>query len=47
MKFVKGAVIGSVAAATAIMIYREMDKNTMNKMMKKGKHIVKAIKNEF
>jgi len=45
MNFIKGAVLGTVATATAVMLYKEIDKNTMNKMIKKGKHMVKAIKN--
>lgn len=44
MNFVKGAVLGSVATATAVMLYKEMDKNTMNTMIKKGKHMVKTLK---
>ena len=44
MNFVKGAVLGTVATATAVMLYKEMDKNTMNKMIKKGKHFVNAMR---
>lgn len=44
MNFVKGAVLGSVATVTAVMLYKEIDKNNMSKMMKKGKHIVNAMK---
>lgn len=44
MNFIKGAFLGSFATATAVMLYKEMDKNTRSKMLKKGKNIAKAIR---
>ena len=37
MKFVKGAVIGSVATVAAMMLYQDMNRTTKNKMIKKVK----------
>ena len=44
MKFLKGAMMGTVATATAIMIYTQMDKNKISKAIRKGKSIAKAVK---
>lgn len=43
MKFVKGAVIGSVATATAMMIYKDMSRTTKSKMLRKGKQLAKRV----
>ena len=43
MKFVKGAVIGSVATATAMMIYKDMSRTTKSKMIRKGKEYAKKV----
>ncbi len=43
MKFVKGAVIGSMATAAAMMMYKDMSKNKRNKMIKKGKQFAKKV----
>ena len=43
MKFLKGAMMGTVATATAIMIYTQMDKNKISKAIRKGKSIAKAV----
>lgn len=43
MNWLKGAAIGSLTAATAIIVYREMDRKKINKLMKNGKHIAKKI----
>lgn len=43
MRFIKGALIGSVATATAMMLYKDMSKNTKNKMIKKGKQFAKKV----
>lgn len=43
MKFVKGMVMGTLISAGVVMLYNE--KNTMkkNKMMKKGKQLIKKM----
>ena len=43
MKFVKGAVIGSVATVAAMMLYQDMNRTTKNKMIKKGKHFARKV----
>lgn len=43
MKFVKGAVLGSVATAAAMMLYQDMSRTTKNKMIKKGKQLAKKV----
>lgn len=44
MKFVKGAIIGSmVATATAMMLYKDMNKNTKSKVIKKGKQFARKM----
>ena len=44
MKFIKGAVFGSmVATATAMMLYKDMSKGTKNKMIKKGKQFARKV----
>ncbi len=44
MKFFKGAIIGSMLTAGALMMYnsREMD-NTKKKMIKKGRQFVRKM----
>ena len=43
MNWIKGVAFGSITAATAMIIYKEMDKNKINKLVKRGKHIAKKI----
>lgn len=43
MKFVKGAIIGSMATATAMMLYKDMSKNSKNKVIKKGKQFARKM----
>jgi hypothetical protein len=43
MNLIKGTAIGSMATLAAVIIYKEVDKKQMNKIMKKGKHIAKRI----
>ncbi len=43
MKFFKGAVMGSMATAAAMMMYKDMKKSTKNKMIKKGKQFAKKV----
>ena len=43
MKFIKGAVLGSVATAAAMMIYKDMNKHAKNKMIKKGSQFAKKV----
>lgn len=43
MKFVRGAIIGSMATATAMMLYKDMNKNTKNKVIKKGKQFARKM----
>lgn len=43
MKFLKGAIIGSMATATAMMVYKDMNKNTKNKMIKKGRQFARKM----
>ena len=43
MKFVKGMVMGTLISAGAIMLYNERNAMKKNKMMKKGKRIIKKM----
>ena len=44
MKFVKGALIGSMATATpAMMLYKDMSKREKSKIIRKGKHLAKKV----
>lgn len=43
MKFVKGALIGSMATATAMMLYKDMNKREKSKIIRKGKHLAKKV----
>ena len=43
MNFVKGAILGTVATATAMMIYKDMKRTTKNKMIKKGKQFARKV----
>ena len=43
MKFVKGMLIGGMAAMGAIMMYNEMSNKSKKQMMKKGKQFVKRM----
>ena len=43
MNFVKGAILGTVATATAMMIYKDMNRTTQNKMIKKGKQFARKV----
>ena len=43
MKFVKGAVIGSVATVAAMMLYQDMNRPTKNKIIKKGKQFARKV----
>lgn len=43
MKFVKGAVIGAMATAATMMLYKDMNRHTKNKMIKKGKQFAKKV----
>ena len=43
MKFFKGAVIGSMATATAMLIFNDMNQNTKKKMIKKGKQFARKV----
>ncbi len=43
MNFVKGAILGTVATATAMMIYKDMNRTTKNKMIKKGKQFARKV----
>lgn len=43
MKFVKGAIIGTMATATAMMLYKDMNKTTKNKVIKKGKQFARKM----
>ena len=44
MKFVKGAVIGSVATVAAMMLYQDMNRTTKNKIIKKGKQFARKVR---
>lgn len=43
MNFVKGAILGTVATAAAMMIYKDMNRTTKNKMIKKGKQFARKV----
>lgn len=43
MRFIKGAVLGSMATVTAMMLYKDMNKNTKNRMIKKGKQFARKV----
>lgn len=43
MKFVKGMVIGGVAAAGAMIMYKEMSGRSKKQMIKKGKQFAKKM----
>ena len=43
MKFIKGAMIGSLVATGIFMVYSESENNTRKKMMKKGKSVAKKL----
>lgn len=46
MKFVKGAIVGTMVAtatAAAIMTYKDMNRSTRNKMIKKGKQFARKM----
>ena len=43
MKFIKGMLIGGMATAGAMMMYREMSGRTKKQMVKKGKQFAKKM----
>ena len=43
MNFFKGLIVGTAISAGAWMLYNETTKNGKNKMMKKGKKIIKNM----
>ena len=43
MKFVKGIVIGGVATAGAMMMYKEMSGRSKKNMVKKGKQFARKL----
>ncbi len=43
MKFVKGMVMGTLISAGAMMLYTEKSSMKKNKMMKKGKQLIKKM----
>ena len=43
MKFIKGLIVGTAISAGVLMLYSETNKSEKNKMMKKGKKIMKNI----
>ncbi len=43
MKFVKGMVMGTLISTSAIMLYTEKNAMKKNKMMKKGKQLMKKM----
>lgn len=43
MRFIKGAVLGSMATVTAMMLYKDMNRNTKNRMIKKGKQFARKV----
>lgn len=43
MKFIKGAIMGSMATATAMMLYKDISKKEKSKIMKKGKQLAKKV----
>jgi len=46
MKFVKGMVLGTMVSAGVLMMWADT-KNTRNMMMKKGRRVMKRIKNMY
>ena len=43
MKFIKGAMIGSLVATGIYMVYSDNENNTRKKILKKGKQLAKKI----
>ena len=43
MKFVKGVVMGTLLSAGVVMLYNEKNSMKKNKMMKKGKQLIKKM----
>lgn len=43
MKFIKGILIGGMATAGAMMMYREMSGRSKKQMVKKGKQFAKKM----
>ncbi len=43
MKFVKGIVIGGIATAGAMMMYKEMSGRSKKNMVKKGKQFARKL----
>ncbi len=43
MKFIKGAIMGSMATATAMMIYKDMNRREKSKIIKKGKQLARKV----
>ncbi len=43
MKFVKGMVMGTLLSAGVVMLYNEKNMMKKNKMMKKGKQLIKKM----
>ncbi len=43
MKFLKGAIMGSMATAAAMVMYRDMSRNTKSKMIRKGKQFARKM----
>lgn len=43
MKFVKGIVIGGIATAGAMIMYKEMSGRSKKNMVKKGKQFAKKL----
>ena len=43
MKFVKGMVMGTLLSAGVVMLYNENNTMKKNKMMKKGKQLIKKM----
>lgn len=43
MKFVKGIVIGGIATAGAMMMYKEMSGRNKRQMVRKGKQFAKKM----
>lgn len=46
MKFIKGMVLGTVVSAGVMMMWADT-KNTRNVMMKKGRRVIKRMKNMY
>ncbi|MCI8482474.1 MAG: hypothetical protein HFJ27_05415 [Clostridia bacterium] len=43
MKFVKGMVMGTLLSAGVVMLYNEKNMMKKNKMIKKGKQLIKKM----